>query len=218
MLTMIFLFLAQMSPVAYAETPAAKYPNMVVAKDYVKDLEVDLKYATADNFAKQILYTDLKECLVLRETAAMLKKANEKLKKIDHTLVFHAYDCLRPRSVQLQMWDVVKGTPSEPYVSDPNTSLASIHNYGCALDITISKKGSGPLDMGVPFDFFGDESHPRDEIQLMAKKKLTLKNIENRLLLRYVMTSAGFIPISNEWWHFNCATDEDVKTKFKIVQ
>jgi D-alanyl-D-alanine dipeptidase len=72
--------------------------------------------------------------------------------------------------------------------------------------------------MGVPFDFFGEESQPKFEIQLMAKNKLSLKSIENRLLLRYVMASAGFLPISNEWWHFNCATDSIVRERYKIIE
>jgi zinc D-Ala-D-Ala dipeptidase len=210
--------------IIHATTTAAGVPNsdivnnknLVDIKTQIKDAVIDLKYATPDNFAKKVLYQDLKQCFVLKDTAAMLLKADAELKKINKHMQLHFFDCLRPRSVQIKMWDIVKGTPSEAYVANPHTKTSSIHNYGCAVDISLSENGK-PIDMGTPYDYFAEAAHPKFEIQQMGDGHLSVEQISNRVLLRYVMTKAGFRPISNEWWHFNCASDQVAREKYKLI-
>lgn len=196
----------------------SKHPGLVDASRIAPGLQVELKYATKDNFTKINLYGDFKTCYLVREAAEMLRKAQENLSAYNPDLSLKAYDCLRPRRVQRVMWNKVKGTPMQSYVANPYTKTASIHNYGCAVDVTLSRKDGRPLDMGTDFDFFGKASQPRHEIKSFKAGKLTGEQYANRLLLREVMVRAGFIPISNEWWHFNCAAPREVRRRYKIIE
>jgi hypothetical protein len=56
----------------------------------------------------------------------------------------------RPAWVQRIMWDIVKATPCQPYVADP--AKGSIHNFGCAVDLTVATREGKPLDMGSRYD------------------------------------------------------------------
>lgn len=193
-------------------------PNIIDAATVVPDLLVELKYATKDNFLKQNVYGDLHQCFLHKDATKQLAEAAKWLNKRDANLRFLAYDCLRPRQVQLIMWDAVKGTAQQSYVANPHSKIASIHNYGCAIDLTLSKADGTPLDMGTPFDHFGHEAQPRYEIKMLTNGKISPAALANRLLLREVMVRAGFYPIANEWWHFNCVTSSQVQKRYKIIE
>lgn len=195
----------------------SQIPGLVDAATKVDGLKVELKYSTADNFIGKDVYGDLEQCYLQQAAADMLAKASRALTTMRPDLHLLAYDCVRPVSVQRQMWAVVKGTPQQGYVANPNTRTGSIHNYGCAVDLTLAGEDGKPLDMGTPFDFFGRAAQPRHEFSLLAKGKLTHAQWANRLLLREVMVRAGFIPIASEWWHFNCAPNHVARKKFKKV-
>lgn len=177
---------------------------------------VKLIYSTTDNFLKEDSYGDLEICYLRRIAAEKLNKAQELLsqkRKGYHLLV---YDGLRPRSVQFKMWEIVKGTKKQKYVAQP--TRGSIHNYGAAVDLTIADENGMPLDMGTPFDYFGDLAQPRYENNFLAEGKLTKTQIANRKLLRSIMIEAGFQMINIEWWHFNAFPISEVKKRFKIVE
>ena len=72
--------------------------------------------------------------------------------------------------------------------------------------------------MGSAYDFFGIESHPAREAELLAAGKLTPAQIENRKLLRSVMRSAGFFGITSEWWHFNSCTRAVAQEKYVLLK
>ena len=71
--------------------------------------------------------------------------------------------------------------------------------------------------MGTKFDHFGKEAEPRHEVKMLKKGQLTSEQLANRPLLREVMIRAGFLPLANEWWHFNCATNGQTRRRYKIV-
>ena len=150
------------------------------------------------------------------DATAMLALADANLRRVRPNLRLR-YDCTRPRSVQLAMWDVVKGTPQAPYVTNPHTKTGSIHNCGCAVDLTVATSDGEPLDMGTTFDHFGPEAEPRREGALLARGKLTPTQVANRLILREAMVRAAFLPLDNEWWHFNCATPSETRRRFRVV-
>lgn len=77
----------------------------------------------------------------------------------------------------------------------------SSHSRGSAIDLTLLDMQTGKeVDMGSPFDFFGEISHP-------DYRDITKKQFENRMLLRNAMMRGGFLPLWCEWWHF-CLKDE----------
>lgn len=179
-------------------------------------IKVDLKYSTTNNFLHYDVYGDLERCFVLRKCANMLKEAHRYLREIHPDYKFLVFDGLRPRSVQYQMWELVKGTEQEKYVANP--VYGSLHNYGAAVDLTIIDKRGRELDMGTPFDYFGKLAEPRYENYFLKDGKLNKRQIENRILLRETMIKAGFLHLSNEWWHFNQENIRDIKEKYKIVE
>ncbi|MGF1510618.1 MAG: M15 family metallopeptidase [Myxococcota bacterium] len=195
----------------------AALPGLVDASGYVPDLRVQLMYGTSQNFIGRAVYQGLTRCFLVRDAAQMLGRARSWLKMRQPGWTFVAYDCVRPRSVQRAMWATVRGTPAQSYVASP-AGTASLHNYGCAIDVGLVNERGAPADMGTSFDHFGRKAEPRHEAQLRRNGLLSPEALANRLLLREVMTRAGFIPISNEWWHFNCATPDEVRARYPIVE
>ena len=190
--------------------------GLVDAQALSPEIQVELKYATADNFLGRDVYQgQIDRCWLQPEAAEMLKRASGFLRARDPTLRLHVYDCARPVSVQRQMWALVEGTAQAPYVANPNRGAGSIHNYGCAVDLTLADAAGAPLEMGTAFDHFGPEAEPVRELDLRVKGRLTAAQLANRLLLREVMARAGFLPLANEWWHFNCATPKETRRRFK---
>ena len=77
----------------------------------------------------------------------------------------------------------------------------SSHSRGSTVDLTLLDMSTGKeLDMGSPFDWFGEESHP-------DYKGITEEQYENRMFLREAMLRNGFLPIDCEWWHFTLADE-----------
>lgn len=178
-------------------------------------IRVDLKYATTDNFIKDVLYLDVNHAYLHPLAAKKLVKAQAALKGIDSGLSLLVYDALRPLNVQKRMYEKVQGTPFQAYVANP--SRTGLHNYGMAVDLTICDRNGVALDMGTPFDFFGRAAGINNEEQLISEGKLTRKQVDNRKLLRKVMISAGFLAIRGEWWHFNAVSLTSAKANYSLV-
>jgi zinc D-Ala-D-Ala dipeptidase len=209
---LIALVLLQTSSVART---LERHPELLDAGTVAKELQVDLRYATTDNFMKQDVYGGLDRCFLHRDAAAMLADAQDALIEAHPELRLRVYDCARPGSVQWKMWAVVKGTPSQRYVGNP--ARGSIHSYGCAVDLTVATRDGTPLDMGTPYDHFGRLAHPEHEPELLATGELTAEQVANRRILRKVMLGAGFRGLSHEWWHFDCAGQAETRKRYKII-
>lgn len=208
--------------------PTAPVPAFPVGTDAslhgLKDVgaslpvRVELKYASPDNFMKRDVYGGLKRCFLVEDAAKMLGEAYTLLRARAPDITFVLYDCARPRRVQLVMWDLVKGTPQQGYVANPHVPPGSIHNLGCAVDLSLwNTKSNQPLDMGTPYDFFGQAAEPRHEVELWKEGKLTSEQLANRLLLREVMLRAGFRLLPHEWWHFDCAPGSVARARYPVV-
>ena len=190
--------------------------DVVAVSQPISNIRVHLAYSTSDNFLHEDVYGDLEECYLRREVVEMLTTAQTLLEAKRKGYQLIAYDCLRPRSVQYKMWHLVKGTGKEGYVADPEKG--SIHNFGAAVDVSIADQVGNPLDMGTPFDYFGDLAQPRYEDRFLKDGLLTEKQIENRRLLREIMKEAGFQTLPEEWWHFNAFSLEEVQRRYTIVE
>ena len=162
-------------------------------------ITVDLRYATTNNFVGRQMYGSLTRAYLTPETARSLLVALAMLRTVDTRYGFIIYDAARPLSVQRTMWDCVKGTPNERYVAKPHRG--GPHNYGMAVDIALTLDGV-PLDMGTPFDTFTPAAHITAEPSLVKRGIISREAMNNRRLLRRVMTAAGFGTFSREWWHF----------------
>jgi D-alanyl-D-alanine dipeptidase len=149
---------------------------------------IDIKYATKDNFVKEVIYPCGR--MFLRPTVAIaLAQANEQLLKKGYKLKL--FDGYRPRPAQQKLWDKV---PNRNYVAPP--SEGSMHNRGVAIDLTMADLKGKEIDMGTTYDFFGPEAH--HDYTSHSKEILA-----NRLLLKSIMESNGFQSIRTEWWHYS---------------
>jgi zinc D-Ala-D-Ala dipeptidase len=176
--------------------------------------QLDIKYASKDNFAKTKAYS-VARCLLRESVAQKMLKAQTWLDK-KHPGTFLIFkDCYRPNDVQKILWDAVKGTKMAAYVANPNSKTGSIHSYGAAVDLTLGKGKEGELDMGTAYDHLGPLAEPRHEKRFLKSGQLKAEQIKNRAVLRKSMVQiAGMKMIRNEWWHFNAASSRVVRKKF----
>lgn len=182
-------------------------------------VHVELKYGTADNFMKRDVYGGLRRCFLQGDAARMLAASHALLQKTHPGWTFVMYDCARPRRVQLVMWDIVKGTPQQGYVANPTKPPGSIHNTGCAVDLSLwDTAKQAPVDMGTPFDFFGKRAEPRHEVELWKTGQLTSEQYANRLALREVMLRGGWRMLPHEWWHFDCTDGGSARKKYPVIE
>ncbi len=189
--------------------------HLVDIQNIDPSIQVDLKYATQQNFMGQNVYGDLKKAYLRHEIAQKLSKAQEYLKEHDPHLSLLVLDAARPVRVQQYMWDLVKNTPQRHYVAYPGSS---IHNYGAAVDLTIVNKQGEALDMGTPYDHFGPKAGSKKEAEMLQSGELQQKHINNRNLLRSVMRKAGFLSIRNEWWHFEAVRKKEVAQLYRLIK
>lgn len=190
-------------------------------KDYVDlstfpSVKVHLKYATADNFMGINMYGPFKKAFLHKDAAQKFRKAIELLNQDKPGWSFIVFDALRPHSVQWIMWDRVKDTPQRKYVA--NAQIGSAHNFGMALDISLLDEKGNEIDMGTGFDSFSPVSEPKLEDKYLKEGKLTRQQLANRLILRKVMTGAGFQQLSHEWWHYNALPEPEIRKKYKMVE
>lgn len=187
-----------------------KEQGYVDVKEYDPTIHVSLMYSRPDNFTGKVLYTDLKEAYLHPLAAEALAKAQKELKKRHPEWSLIIYDAARPMSIQQKMWDVVKGTSKNIYVSNPANG-GGLHNYGFAVDISICDENGDSIPMGTPVDYMGRAAHPEFEEEMQRRGILTQEAIDNRKLLRSVMSAGGFKVLRTEWWHFNLKTRKQVK-------
>lgn len=181
-------------------------------------IKVDLKYSTCDNFLFMDLYGDLEKAYLQPDVAVKLKLAQEILRRQFPYYSLIIYDAVRPRSVQIKMWDTLKMPVSmrTKYVSNPQNG--SLHNFGAAVDLSIIDDNGIVLDMGTPYDYFGELAYPREEERMIKEGKLSYKQLLNRKILRDAMVEAGFMDITTEWWHFNSCFRSQAIEKYKIIE
>jgi D-alanyl-D-alanine dipeptidase len=177
---------------------------------------IDLKYATTDNFMGINLYGAFNKALLHKDAALKFQRAAGALGKQRPGWSFIVFDALRPHSVQRAMWDRVKDTPQRNYIAD--AEIGSPHNFGMAIDLSLLDEQGKPVDMGTGFDAFVELSEPKGEEKFLKEGKLTRRQVDNRLILRKVMTEAGFIQLPHEWWHYNALPEPEIRKKYKIVK
>jgi D-alanyl-D-alanine dipeptidase len=152
------------------------------------ELLLDIRYATEDNFLGRAVY-DAPRCLLVPDAAERLREAELRLRAEGYALV--VWDCYRPRSVQYAMWEIL---PDPDYVADPDKG--SRHNRGAAVDVGLRALDGREIVLPTAHDDFTPRAH-RDATDLPAEAIATRERLER------AMTTAGWIPLSTEWWHFD---------------
>lgn len=181
----------------------------------IAGIAVDLRYATADNFAGRDLYTPL-DCAWLHSDAADALTASVAwLSGQPGGCRLLVLDALRPQRVQEALWAALQGTELLGYLAPPERG--SIHSFGMAVDVTLVDPAGRELDMGTGFDDLSEKSHPALEAQFLAAGALRPDQLQNRALLRAAMTHGGFTGINHEWWHFDCGDRVHVRAAYARV-
>lgn len=184
--------------------------GMVDAGALVPEAVVSLVYATDSNFTGVKIYHTLTRAYLHPLAAESLAKAQAELSRLHPGYRLKIYDAARPIGAQRLMYETVKGTSKARYVSNPRNG-GGLHNYGMAVDITITDSKGNELDMGTIVDFLGPKAG------MAAEPTLTKTQRANRRLLRQVMTAGGFTPLKSEWWHFNRCTRRYARTHYKLL-
>ena len=187
--------------VAFAYVTPASYTtkddagNDVTLKDNLVDvrkvdptLQINMIFATPDNFTGEVLYPK-SYCLLQKETAAKLKAAQALFQKDGYCI--KVYDAYRPHSVQVKLWNIVKDSR---YIAKPE-GRGSMHNHGAAVDMTLVDKNGVELEMPSPMHTMNQTSH-------RSYKGMSAKAKQNMEYMATIMKKAGFKTITTEWWHF----------------
>lgn len=168
------------------EQPGAS--ELVDIQSFIPTIEVDLKYATTDNFTGQIVY-NFNCCLLHIDVALRLRDVQAELETVG--LGLKIWDGFRPVAAQWKFWELV---PDERYVSDPRKG--GRHTRGTAVDLTLITIDGQELLMPSDFDDFSEKAHH----DYMGGSE---EAINNREYLREIMERNGFIVLPTEWWHFD---------------
>jgi D-alanyl-D-alanine dipeptidase len=189
--------------------------GFVYVRDLNPNIRVDLRYAGTHNFTGSVVdgYYSTDAAILKKNAARSLSRVQKYLEKKGYGLLI--YDAYRPeKSVACFVaWSQNDDTSAkeEFYPSYKKSQLFKLgyiarrsnHSRGIAVDLTLVDIKSGlPLDMGGPFDFFGDISH-------MDATGLTDEQEKNRGILRNAMERYEFSPYSKEWWHFSFGNSSD---------
>ena len=205
------------------EKRAAQDPSgFVVLADYVPDIIQEIRYHSSYNFiGERIDGYEEPIALLSLEAARALKDVNRELFVMGYRLkVFDAYRPVRAVR-QFVLWGIEDtDVRMKPYFyPDLEKQVLfqrgyickkSSHSRGSAVDLTLFDMKTGKeVDMGGPFDYFSELSHP-------DYRGITEDQFRNRMLLQKTMMRNGFLPYDCEWWHFMLDNEPYPDTYFEF--
>ena len=179
------------------KTQVAENPDMelVDLEDEIENVVLDIRYATSNNFTKEVIYQSPK-AYARKPIADALKLVQDSLASLN--LGLKVFDAYRPYAATLKFYEVY---PDPDFVASPKTG--SRHNRGCAVDVSlVNLNTKQELEMPTAFDNFTEKAHS-DYADLPEAA------LQNRTILIGIMSHYGFSVISSEWWHFDYNGWED---------
>ena len=194
--------------------------SFVSIGEVIPEAILEIRYYSTFNFVgERIDGYEQPIALLTGEAASALKEASDDAVSRGYRLKI--YDAYRPQKAvdHFMRWAAnLSDIRMKPYFYPeldkrkliPGGYIAehSSHSRGSTADLTLfDMRTHRELDMGSPFDFFGEVSHP--DYQAITKEQH-----DNRMLLRGIMVSHGFIPLAEEWWHFTLAGEPWPDTYF----
>ena len=202
--------------------PEMDASNFVLLGEYVPSVIQEIRYYTTYNFiGDRIDGYEEPVALCTRECARALKGVAAELLVQGYRLkIFDAY---RPTTAvkHFVLWGI-EDTDQRmkqyfyPDIDKTDTfalgyiASRSSHSRGSTVDLTLLDMATGrEVDMGSPFDLFGEVSHP-------SYTGITEEQYEMRMLLQRMMVRAGFEPYPCEWWHFTLNDEPYPDTYFSF--
>jgi D-alanyl-D-alanine dipeptidase len=221
----VFISLVSVSllAAAYSQEPTRQddgRQNFVYVREAIPDVVLDIRYFSEDNFMGTRADGYRKAtALLTREAASALIEVQKDLHR--QGLGLKIFDAYRPQKAvnHFMRWadDPADVLTKQKYYPDlPKDRLFDLgyisrksgHSRGSTLDLTIVTLETGvELDMGSPWDFFGEISHHDSPLVDDAATA-------NRDLLRSVMIRHGFRPARTEWWHYTLENEPFPETYF----
>ncbi|MDO4404180.1 MAG: M15 family metallopeptidase [Atopobiaceae bacterium] len=194
--------------------------GFVLLADYVPGIIQEIRYYSTYNFIGDRIdgYEEPCALMTLEGARALKAVANEMNARGLRLKVFDAY---RPATAvkHFVLWGIEDlDLRMKPYFypdlkkdelfEKGYIAARSTHSRGSTVDLTLLDMSTGKeVDMGSPFDYFGEASHP-------DYTGITDEQYENRMILRKAMLRNGFLPIDCEWWHFTLADEPYPDTYF----
>ena len=182
--------------------------GFVVLAEYIPQIVQEIRYYSTYNFIGDRIdgYEEPCALLTIEAARALQSVSNEMIVQGYRLKVFDAY---RPaRAVKhFVLWGIedtdIRMKPyfypdleKQALFAEGYIAKQSSHTRGSTVDLTLLDMKTGKeLDMGGPFDFFSELSHPDFQ-------GITEEQYDNRMMLQRVMVRNGFLPIDCEWWHF----------------
>ena len=196
--------------------------GFVVLADYVPHIVQEIRYHSTYNFVGERIdgYEDPCALLTIEAARALKRAANELMVQGYRLKVFDAYRpaCavrhfvlwgLEDQDIRMKPYFYPDLEKQELFVKGYIASQSS-HSRGSTVDLTLlDMKNGKELDMGSPFDFFSEISHP-------DCRTITQEQYDNRMILQHVMLRSGFEPIDCEWWHFTLKNEPYPETYFEF--
>lgn len=196
--------------------------GFVLLSDAVPGIIQEIRYYSTYNFIGDRIDGYEEPCAIMtKEAARALKAVSNEVNVQGYRLkVFDAY---RPAAAvrHFVLWGIedldLRMKPffypelekQELFIKGYIASQSS-HSRGSTVDLTLLDMASGKeLDMGSPFDFFSEASHP-------DYRGITDEQYENRMFLQNAMVRNGFVPIDCEWWHFTLEEEPYPDTCFEF--
>lgn len=207
--------------------PTMDRSDFVRITDVVPDAILEIRYYSTYNFVgERIDGYEAPIALMTRQAADSLKVVSDELKAQGYRIKI--WDAYRPQRAvnhfirwaeNLQdtaMKSVFYPMVDKSLLFEQGYIMArSGHSRGSTVDLTLVDAATGKeLEMGSPFDWFGEESHPDYIVESRMSKVESCEWRKNRQILWDAMLRHGFTMIDSEWWHFTLAGEPYTDTYF----
>ena len=196
--------------------------DFVLLSDYVPGIIQEIRYFSTFNFiGDRIDGYEEPVAIITKEAARALKSVANMAQVQGYRLKI--FDTYRPANAvkHFVLWGIEDMDQRMKIYFYPNLekqelfklgyiASQSSHSRGSTVDLTLFDMKTGKeLDMGSPFDYFSEMSHP-------DYRGITDEQYENRMLLQDMMVKGGFKPIDCEWWHFTLENEPFPETYFNF--
>lgn len=156
---------------------------------------VDLRYATPNNFTKQVVY-DFTTGIARTGTAEKLAHASHLLQTQGYRI--KVWDAYRPVSAQEKLFEVY---PDPTFVLPPNPNMS--HQKGVTFDVTLTDLAGQEVEIPTAFDDFSQQA------KRSSFETWTPVAQKHYLILDKAMQKAGFVGYENEWWDYRDSQMDD---------